>query len=132
MQKQKKGRRFPFTPTHKSLEEILVDRNLAAIGDAYTNLIYSLYLSLKTEKPTGGKADNHILAQASKNAGLKELLPSRADRHEQANAAEALLVYTWLQGLSTITESVEIMIKQENAIEAFSSLLSSAKKNLAL
>lgn len=131
MPKQQKSR-FLFTPTHKSLEEILIDRNLAAIGDAYTNLIYSLYLSLKTGKPTGERADNHILAQASKNSGLKELLPSRAGRHGQANAAEALLVYAWLRGSTTIRESVEMMIKQKNVVEAFSSLLSNSKKKLAL
>jgi hypothetical protein len=127
-----KNKRFPFTPSHKTIQEILADHNLATLGDAYTNLIYSLYLSTKTGKPTGAKADSYMLSQAIKQAGLRDLLPSRIDRHKQADAAEALLVYVWLEGLTTITESVDTLVKYSDVAEAFAFLLSEAKRVLGL
>jgi hypothetical protein len=130
MPTQKQNKRFPFTPTYKNIQEILTDHSLATLGDAYTNLIYSIYLSTKTGKPTGAKANSHMLSNALKQAGLRELLPSRVDRHKQADAAEALLVYVWLQGLTTITENVHTLTKHENTTDAFSFLLSEAKKKL--
>ncbi len=87
---------------------------------------------MKTGKPTGAKADSFMLANALKKAGLRDLMPSRVDRHKQADAAEALLVYVWLQGLTTITESVNILTKYTNVAEAFSFLLSNARKKLNL
>lgn len=125
-------KRFSFTPTHKTIQEILTDHKLAALGDAYTNLVYSLYISTKTGQPAGGKADGHMLSQALKQAGLRNLLGSRVDRHKQADAAEALLVYVWLQSLTTIRESVGILIEHEDVVEAFSFLLSKANKRLNL
>jgi len=123
-------KRFSFTPTYKTIREILVDHRLAVLGDAYTNLIYSLYISIKAGRPAGGKADSRMLSKALKQAGLRNLLASRVDRHKQADAAEALLVYVWLQGLTTITEDVGTLTEHENVVEAFSFLLSKAKKKL--
>ena len=132
MPTQRKNKRFFFTPTHKTMQKIFADHGLATLGDAYTNLIYSLYLSARNGKPTGAKANSHILSKALKQAGLRELMASRVDRHEQADAAEALLLYVWLQGLTTIQESVDALSKHRGAAEAFSSLLSDAKKKLDL
>ena len=132
MPNSRKNKRFDFTPTYKTIQEILTDHNLATLGDAYTNLIYSLSLSVKTGKPTGAKADGHMLSKALKQAKLRGLMPSRVDRHKQADAAEALLVYVWLRGLTTITESVNILTKNKDVAEAFSSLLSDAKRKLDL
>ncbi len=125
-------KRFSFTPTHKTLHDVLIDRNLAPLGDAYTNLIYSLFLSAKRRKPTGAKADSHMLSNALRKAELRKLLPSRIDRHKQADAAETLLVYVWLHGLTTVAEDVEIVTKHDDGVEAFSSLLSGAKRKLNL
>lgn len=132
MSNTRKSKRFAFTPTYKTLEKILTDRNLATLGDAYTNLIYSLHLSIKTGKPTGAKASSQVLSKALKQAGLRDLMSSRLDRHSQADAAEALLVYAWLQGQATITESVNILSNHEKATDAFSSLLTDTKKKLNL
>jgi hypothetical protein len=132
MSKTSKAKRFSFAPTYRTLEEILTDHDLAVLGDAYTNLIYSLYLSAKTGKPTGAKASGQILSKALKQAGLRDFLASRVDRHKQADAAEGLLVYAWLQSLTTITESVNVLAKHDNVVEAFSSLLVDAKKKLNL
>jgi hypothetical protein len=132
MPRVKKSRRFLFTPPFKTLQEILTNQGLAALGDAYVNLLYSLYLSSKSGRPIGGKADSAMLAAALKGVGLRELLPSRVDRHKQADAAEALIVYVWLRGLTTITESVEELIRSNDAVEAFGFLLSEAKEKLSL
>ncbi len=125
-------KRFLFTPTYKNVQEILTDHNLATLGDAYVNFVYSLYLSMKTGKPTGAKVDSRLLSKALNQAGLRELLPSRVDRHKQADAAEALLVYLWLQGLTTIKENVETLRTHEDVAEAFSLLISRATKTLNL
>lgn len=57
-------------------------------------------------------------------------MSSRVDRHRLADAAESLLVYLWLQGRTTIAESLNILMKHTDTTEAFSSLLSHAKKEL--
>jgi hypothetical protein len=132
MAKPIRNKRFPFAPTHKALREVLVDHNLASLGDAYTNLIYSLYLSAKKGKPAGAKTGSLVLSKAVKHAELRKFLPSRLDRHKLADAAEALLVYVWLRGLTSITEIVEEMIKHEDIVEAFSFLLSDAAEKLSL
>ena len=88
MSNPRKNIRFPFVLTHETIKEILTDHDLAALGDAYTNLICSLYLSITKGKATGVKANSHLLSEALKQAGLRELLPSRIDRHKQADAAD--------------------------------------------
>jgi hypothetical protein len=123
-------RRFPFIPEHRKLQEILADKELATLGDAYVNFLYSLYLSVKTRKPTGEKADSRILSDALRRSGLRDEVASRADRHKQADAAEALLVHAWLKETMTIMECLEILLEHENPVEAFSNLLSRASKTL--
>jgi hypothetical protein len=125
-------KRFSFAPTYKTLQEILDDGNLAALGDAYINLVYSLYLSMKTGTPTGTKTNNRILSNALRQAGLRNFMASRVDRHKQADAAEALLVYCWLQGLTTISRDVRTLVRCKSVDEGFSSLLSDAKRKLGV
>lgn len=119
-----------LAPVHKTVNAVLTDADLAKLGDAYTNLVYSLYLSIRTGKPTGRKTEGNILSEALKQAGLKLFLPSRMDRHGLADAAESLLVYVWLTGLMTLGESVSLMAKHRDAVDAFDSLLSVALKRL--
>jgi uncharacterized protein YfaQ (DUF2300 family) len=123
---------FAFAPSYNTMPEILADHKLAALGDAYINLLYSLYLSIKMGSPTGDRADSRILSEALKRSGLKEQVASRADRHEQADAAEALMVYAWLQGMTTITECVDMMLRHEDPVEALCALLSHANVRLNL
>ncbi len=125
-------RRFPFTPTYTTLQDVLDDGNLAALGDAYTNLIFSIYLSLRTGIPTGSKINNRILSDALRQAELREFLTSRVDRHKQADAAEALLVYTWLQGSTTISRDVDTLTKSKNVVEGFKTLLFDAKRKFGV
>lgn len=94
------------------------------------NFIYSLALSNRRGEPIGAKVNSRILAEALKKAELRKFLPSRADRHKQADAAEALTVYAWIQGLITLEESVNILKQHEDATEAFCSFLLMAKRKL--
>jgi len=121
---------FAFIPQYRSLHEVLTDHKLAALGDAYVNFIYSLALSNRRGEPIGAKVDSRILAEALKRAELRKFLPSRADRHKQADAAEALIVYAWIQGLITIEDGVNILKQHEDATEAFCSFLLMAKRRL--
>jgi len=119
-----------FLPKYKSLSEILSDRKLATLGDAYVNFIHSLTLSKKKGEPTGARVDSHVLAKALKKAGLREFLPSRTDRHKQADAAEALIVYAWIKNLTTTEEDVDILKEHEDPTDGFCSLLLTARKKL--
>lgn len=119
-----------FVAQYKNVQEILSDRELAALGDAYVNFIYSLALSKRNRKPMGAKVDSRILAFAIKKSGLRKFLPSRLDRHQLADAAEALIVYCWLRGIATLNDCVNILEKNADASEAFFSLLNFLKEKL--
>jgi hypothetical protein len=123
---------FTFIPQYRNLREVLMDQKLAALGDAYVNFIYSVALSKRKGEPTGAKVDNRLLAEALKKAGLRNLLPSRIDRHKQADAAEALIVYAWIRGSMTMEEGVSTLEQGEDMVEAFYSLLLTAKRKLDL
>ena len=121
---------FEFIQQHESLSEVLMDQKLAQLGDAYVNFLYSLAISKKTGEPAGIKVKGRLLADAFKKAGLRKFLPSRVDRHKQADAAEALIVYAWVRGSMTMEEGLEILEQNEDSVEAFSSLLLTAKMKL--
>jgi len=121
---------FAFTPQYESLREVLMDQKLAKLGDAYVNFLYSLALSKKKGEPAGTKVEGRLLADAFKKAGLRKFLPSRIDRHKQADAAEALIVYAWIRGSMTMEEGLKILEQNEDTIEAFSFLLLTAKRKL--
>jgi len=121
---------FAFIEQHESLSEVLMDQKLAKLGDAYVNFLYSLALSKKNGEPTGIKVKGRLLADAFKKAGLRKFLPSRIDRHKQADAAEALIVYAWIRGSMTMEEGLEILEQNEDSVEAFSVLLLTAKMKL--
>ena len=119
-----------FIQKHKNINEIFMDQKLAKLGDAYVNFLYSLAISKKIGEPTGIKVKGRLLADAFKKAGLRKFLPSRVDRHKQADAAEALIVYAWITGGMTIEEGLKILEQTEDSVEAFSSLLMTAKTKI--
>jgi hypothetical protein len=118
---------FEFLQQHQSLCDVMMDHKLAKLGDAYVNFLYSLAISKKFGEPTGIKVKGRLLADAFRKADLRKLLPSRVDRHKQADAAEALIVYAWILDLVTMKEGLKILENQEDSIEAFSNLLLTAK-----
>jgi hypothetical protein len=123
---------FTFIPLFKDLQEILTNHKLAALGDAYANFLYSLAISKKSGEPAGAKVDSRLLAEALRKAGLREYLPSRIDRHKQADAAEALIVYAWLKDLISLEEGIKILERYQDLTEGFCNLLILARKKLNL
>jgi len=118
--------------SYKSLQEIMLDKDLAKLGDAYVNFVFSLASSQRLKKPVGAKVDNQTLARAIKNAGLREILPTRIDRHAQGNTAEALIVYAWLQKALGLEDCLKILRENENPDEAFTELLQEIRKKLGV
>ena len=129
---KRSGGAFSFVKNYKNIIEVLADHGLASLGDAYTNLAYSLALSNRKGKPLGAKVKGTVLSEALKKAGLRIYLPSRMTRHRLADATEALVVYAWLHNYVTLEESVTILEKNENPIDGFSQLLTTIKKRIKL
>jgi hypothetical protein len=111
---------------------VLTDHDLASLGDALVNFIYSLALSNKKGKPIGKKAKGTFLAEALRRAGLRGYVPSSISSHALADAAEALLIYAWLHDQITVEESVSILEKNDDAVEGFAQLLEKAKSKINL
>jgi hypothetical protein len=55
-------------------------------------------------------------------------MPSRMSRHELADAAEALIVYAWLNNFLSLSESVVLIGKYSDPVEGMSQLLVAAKE----
>lgn len=121
-----------FLKNYSSLAQILTDKRLAALGDAYVNFVYSLAMSKKLGRPYGKKVKGVPLAEAVRQAGLRKLLPSRIDKHVLSDAAEALLVYGWLNEASTFEESVEILEKNQDLEAGLAQLLKKTAKEIKL
>jgi len=115
---------------YKSLHQVLLDKDLAGLGDMYVNFVHSLALSQKLQKPTGAKVNNRILSEAVKKSGLRKMLPRRMDRHAQGNAAEALIVYAWLQEIMSFEDCLKILRGSDDPTDAFTQLLQEIGKRL--
>lgn len=98
------------------ISQVLENRRLASLGDAYVNFVYSLALTKIDGRPTGVKVSDRILAQAFKLAGLRECLGTRVTRKDLANACESLLVDAYIRDLLTIEESVGILTRHPDGI----------------
>ena len=126
-----RGRRvFGFQIVRGSLGEVLADRGLASLGDAYVNFVYSLALSSGRGRPLGVRVKGSVLAEGLRSAGLRDCLGSGMTRHRLADAAEALIVYAWLSNSISLDESVEILWKNTDAVEGLSRLLIAAKERI--
>jgi hypothetical protein len=99
-----------------AIRQVLQNRQLASLGDAYVNFVYSLALTKVNRRPEGIKVSDRILAQAFKLAGLREYLGTRVTRKDLANASESLLVDAYLRDLLTIEESVRILIQNPDGV----------------
>ena len=71
----------------------------------------------------GEKLDNETLASALREAGLRKILPFRMDKHEMANAAEALIVYAWLRGIMSIGDILKVIGKSKDIRDSWRILL---------
>ena len=113
-------------------EEVILNKDLAGLGDAYINFAYSVAVSMRNGRPSGVKVDNRVLAEALRKAGLRSLLPSRIDRHDMGNAAEAIIVYSWLRGAVSFEECVDVLASSKDPVEAFTLLLRTIAQRLGI
>lgn len=128
MSNLKNSRKFSFVRIYKTLTEVLTDQKLASLGDAYVNFAYSLALSGKKGKPLGVKVKGDILAEALKRSGLRKYLPARMTRRVLANATEALIIYSWLNGHITLEDTIAILEENDDPVEGFGQLLTAIEK----
>lgn len=119
-----------FLKMYRTLPEILNDRQLARLGDAYINFVYSLALSEKKGQPEGKKVKGSALAEALRKAELREMLPSRIDKHVLSDAGEALFVYAWLHGLLTLDESVQTLVNSDILQDGLEQLLRKTRERI--
>jgi hypothetical protein len=126
------NRQPSFLKSYSNLSEVLTDKQLASLGDAYINFVYSLALSKRKGKPYGAKVKGTVLAEALRKAGLRQLLPSRIDKHVLSDSAEALLVYAWLRNLLTLEESVETIAENSDLEFGLTQLMLKAKDRIKL
>jgi hypothetical protein len=121
-----------FMKTYRNLTEVLTDHKLASLGDAYVNFAYSLALSNKKSQPSGAKLKGTALAEALKRAGLRSYMPSRMTSHMLADAAEALIVYAWLNNHVALEETVTTIENKDNLIDSLTQLLDKLKSRIKL
>lgn len=114
---------FPFLYKYSKIEEVLGDKDLASLGDAYINFAYSLALSKRSGRPIGRKLDSSILSSALRKSSIRRMLSHRVDKHGQADAAEALIVYGWLSGIISIKETVDMLACEGDLSDNISMLL---------
>lgn len=124
--------RAPTLKEYATLEALLLDKDLAALGDSYVNFFYSLAMSQKLNRPVGAKVENQTLAEAVTKSGLRRFLPHRVDRHTRGNAAEALLVFAWLDGIINLKDCTAALYKEEDPSEAFAGLIKKVLEKLGV
>ncbi|MBS3815112.1 MAG: hypothetical protein KGY45_00960 [Hadesarchaea archaeon] len=90
-------------------EEAFLNNNLAKLGDVLVNLIYSLGLSIAKGQADGDKISNLVLSKALSRANLRDLAPSRVDRHQLGDFVEAIIAYSWVHEIIGINEAAEIL-----------------------
>ena len=126
------------------------DKGLAKIGDGIVNLTYSvaksMYLTRNNNNNkiirTGKKVSKTILAEALKNANMKNFSKNRANAHDLADTVEAIIAYIWISEKMAIKEIINFLadsligdlyqrhIEIESARIAFTKLLNHIKKFL--
>jgi len=94
------------------------DKQLASLGDAFVNFVYSLALTQINGRPRAVKVSDRILSDAFRLAGLRHFLGTRHSKKDFANAAESLLVEAYRKRLLTIEESVQIISQNADGPEA--------------
>jgi len=122
--------RLSFAWTRRNLNEVLIDHELASLGDSYVNFVYSLAISNRKGSPFGTKVKGSVLAEALRKAGLRECLPSGMSRHGLADAAEALIVYAWLSRWVSLDESVAMIGRESDPVEGLRELLAKIKSRI--
>ena len=114
-----------------TIRQIMYDKRLASLGDAFVNFIYSLALTELRGAPEGIKVSDRDLAEAFRLAGLRNYLGTRLSKKDLANASESVLAEAYRRNLLPIEESVRIITQnQEGPKAGLSELLKLAVKRL--
>ena len=131
-------------------KSIGTDKGLAKIGDGVVNLTYSvaksMYLTRNNKNNkiirTGKKVRKTILAEALKDANMKNFSRNRANAHDLADTVEAIIAYIWFSEKMAMEEMINLLadsltgdlyirhIEIESAKIAFTKLLNHIKKYL--
>ncbi len=115
------------------IREVMHDKQLASLGDAFVNFVYSLALTQTGGKPQAVKVSDRILAEAFRLSGLRKYLGTRVSKKDLANASESLLVKAYQKRLITIEESVGILSQNPDGLEVgLSQLMKLAAERMAL
>lgn len=116
----------------ETIRRVVNDKQLASLGDAFVNFIYSLALTEINGCPRAIKVSDRILSDAFRLAGLREYLGTRLSKKDLANAAESLLVEAYRKNLISIDESVSILTRDpKNPQEGLSNLLKTTAERIA-
>ena len=102
----------------ETLRQVMRNRQLASLGDAFVNFVYSLALTQANGKPQSVKVSDRILANAFKLSGLRQYLGTRISKKDLANASESLLVDAYQKKLVTVEECVRILREDPNGLQA--------------
>ena len=103
------------TPSQRSnLSDLLLDKNLAKLGDSYINFLYSIAMTITKKEPTGIKVSDRLLALAAKEAGMRVLLPKRTPIGRVADAVEVLLIHSVISGSLKMKDMIEILLESED------------------
>ncbi len=120
-----------FQKKYSSLAEVLLDKDLAKIGDTLVNFLFSLAVSNRMKQPQNVRVSSLTLSTALRKSGLRSLLPHRTDRHAQANAVEALIMHAWITKMFSLTDLLQILESEaHNPIDAFSKVLDEIKQTI--
>lgn len=115
----------------ETIQRTMRDKQLASLGDAFVNFVYSLALTKIKGSPQGVKVSDRILSEALRLADLRDYLGSRLARKDLANAAESLLVEAYRRRLISIDESVEVLTQNpDDATSGLSNLLKLAAERI--
>jgi hypothetical protein len=102
---------------HLSQKFIGTNKGLAKIGDELVNFVYSVAKSIYLTKSnlkgrtilTSRKVGKKILANALKEADMKQFAKNRADAHDLADTVEAIFGYIWLSKKMQIQEMINFL-----------------------
>ena len=103
---------------HLSQKVIGTHKGLAKIGDELVNFVYSVAKSIYLTKNnpnrkiilTSRKVGKKILANALKEAKMKQFAKNRADAHDLADTVEAIIAYVWLSKKMQIEELIDFLV----------------------
>jgi len=95
----------------ENIELAAKDKGLAKLGDEIINFCFSLAKSIFLKTCTGEKVSAKILAKAMKNSNLRDYAKLRAKSHDIADAAEAIIAYSFLSKKVTIDEIIDILLE---------------------